>query len=171
MKPLRFETPLLSIKDWTILLLPKNESMKLPSRGPIMVEGSVQNYPIRAVMEPDGRGSHWLRLKEKSLAPGTKVVVDLAVSNDWISPEVPKDFQNALIKHPKAYDLWGKITPNAQWEWVRWIRATKQPETRTRRIEVACSKLNRGTRRPCCFNRNMCTEPLVSEQGVLIDPR
>jgi hypothetical protein len=26
-------------------------------------------------------------------------------------------------------------------------------------------------RRPCCFNRGMCTEPYVSKNGVLLDPR
>lgn len=49
------------------------------------------------------------------------------------------------------------------------VRATKQPETRRRRIEVACSKLTAGTRRPCCFNRSACTVPEVSQNGVLIN--
>jgi len=53
---------------------------------------------------------------------------------------------------------------------MRWIRATKNDDTRKRRIEVALSKLTAGMRRPCCFNRNLCTEPSVSHNGVLLAP-
>ena len=45
------------------------------------------------------------------------------------------------------------------------IRATHNPETRSRRIEVALSKIKAGERRPCCFNRNQCTEPEVSKMA------
>ncbi len=76
-----------------------------------------------------------------------------------------------LTDSPQVHKLWMDITPMARWDWIRWIRATKQPETRKRRIEVACSKLKAGTRRPCCFNRNLCTEPSVSNNGVLLEPR
>ena len=58
----------------------------------------------------------------------------------------------------------------ARWDWIRWINATAQQETRKRRIEVAFSKLKSGMRRPCCFNRGMCTEPYVSKNGVLLEP-
>jgi hypothetical protein len=50
----------------------------------------------------------------------------------------------------------------ARWGWLRWIRATNNRETLGRRIEVALSKLRGGDRSPCCFNRNLCTEPEVS---------
>src|SRR6266508_281884 len=85
--------------------------------------------------------------------------------------EVPADLKSALTDSPQVHKLWMDITPMARWDWIRWIRATKQPETRKRRIEVACSKLKAGTRRPCCFNRNLCTEPSVSNNGMLLEPR
>jgi hypothetical protein len=83
---------------------------------------------------------------------------------------VPADLNEALAFDPQANALWVKITPMARWDWLRWIRATNNQETRNRRIEVALSKLNAGERRPCCFNRNSCTEPEVSKNGVLIEP-
>ena len=86
-------------------------------------------------------------------------------------PEVPADIMKALAADSRAHALWQKVTPMARWEWIRWIRATNRQETRIRRIEVACSKLKAGTRRPCCFNRNLCTEPDVSNNGVLLEPR
>jgi hypothetical protein len=83
---------------------------------------------------------------------------------------VPADLKNARAAVPQAHTLWMTITPQAQWDWIRWIRATTQPETRRRRIEVACAKLTAGVRRPCCFNRNLCTEPYVSQNWVLREP-
>jgi hypothetical protein len=91
-------------------------------------------------------------------------------SKEWPEPEMPADLNKALASDPQANALWVKITPMAHWDWLRWIRATNNRETRSRRIEVALSKLRSGERRPCCFNRNLCTEPEVSKNGVLIEP-
>ena len=50
--------------------------------------------------------------------------------------------------------LWLDITPIARRDWIRWITAAKQPETRARRIKNACSMLAAGKRRVCCFDRS-----------------
>jgi hypothetical protein len=55
----------------------------------------------------------------------------------------------------------------ARWEWVRWIKATKNPQTRQRRVEVGISKLRSGKRRPCCFDLASCTDPDLSKNGIL----
>ncbi len=34
-------------------------------------------------------------------------------------------------------DLWNEITPMARREWVRWVNATKNPDTRRRRVDVS----------------------------------
>ena len=52
------------IGSWTLLTLPKNASAKLPSRGMTMVEGTINGFPFRAALEPNGQGSHWLRVNE-----------------------------------------------------------------------------------------------------------
>src|SRR5688572_3419715 len=46
--------------SWTFLNLPKEASAKLPSRGQTTVEGTLDGFPFRATLEPDGRGGHWL---------------------------------------------------------------------------------------------------------------
>jgi hypothetical protein len=46
------------IGSWAILNLPKNASAKLPSRGMTMVEGTINSFPFRAALEPNGKGSH-----------------------------------------------------------------------------------------------------------------
>ena len=52
------------IGSWSLLTLPKNASAKLPSRGITMVEGTINGFPFRAALEPNGKGSHWLRVSK-----------------------------------------------------------------------------------------------------------
>jgi uncharacterized protein YdeI (YjbR/CyaY-like superfamily) len=63
----------------------------------------------------------------------------------------PADFRKALMAAPAARARWDDLTPLARRDFVSWIDAAKQPETRRRRIERACSMLADGKRRPCCF--------------------
>jgi len=181
MSLIHFETKLFKIKDWTILRLPEDASAHLPSRGMTMVTGTINSFPFKAVLEPDGsyapgkKTSHWFRpdnklLSDANATAGDTVQVTLAVTKEWIDPEVPVDVKKALITSPKAEALWKDITPMARWDWVRWVRAVKTAETRRKHLDVMLDKLNRGMRRPCCFNRNMCSEPYVSHNWQLLGP-
>ncbi len=154
---IRFETTLYMLKDWTILPVPKSESVKLSSRGQISVTGLVNGHEFRTVLEPDGRWSHWMRVKvDLQKAAGVKsgdaVVVEMTTSKDWPEPDVPKDLADALKTAPqKVKDKWKDITPMARWEWIRWMNATLSQETRAIRLEKTISKLGGKHRRPCCF--------------------
>lgn len=169
-----FEATPLELGDWIILRLTDSASVQLPSRGLALVEGTINGVHSKIVLEPDGKGGHWFQvdsgLREAAgINAGDTVTVEVEPSKEWPEPEVPADLNQALASDSKANALWVQITPMARWDWLRWIRATNNPETRSRRIEVALSKLKAGKRRPCCFNRNQCTEPEVSKNGVLID--
>lgn len=181
MPTITFETALYKIKDWTILRLPEEASAKLPSRGMTMVAGTINDKKFQTVLEPDGRymgtrnPSHWFRpeqnlLNEIGAKAGDTVKVELATSKDWIEPEVPEDMKEALDSSQKAKSLWNDITPMSRWDWVRWVRAVKTEETRKKHLEVMLDKLNKGIRRPCCFNRSLCSEPYVSKNWVLLEP-
>lgn len=155
--------------------LPREASAKLPSRGQVVVEGTVNGFHVHAPLEPDGKLSHWVEF-DSALQKGAKAVagdtvsVSIEPSKAWPEPEVPADLREAVAADRQARELWAKITPMARWEWVRWTRATASSETRKRRIEVGISKMKSGERRPCCWNRNLCTEPSVSKSGILLDP-
>ena len=175
MSTIRFETRLYTIGSWTILGLPKDASSKLPSRGQVMARGTLNGVAFETPLEPDGRWSHWFTpamtlLEAAGVGAGDTVAVDLELVKTWPEPVVPTDIDQALEGHAAALKLWEQITPMARWEWVRWIRSTGNTQTRQHRIEVACSKLEAGERRPCCWNRSLCTEPAVSKSGVLLDP-
>ena len=181
MSTIHFEATLYTIGAWTILRLPESASTKLPSRGMTMVAGTINGAPFQAVLEPDGRcapgqqSSHWFRpdqqlLEDAAAQAGDTVHVALAPTHEWVEPDVPEDLKEALATSPKAAAVWKELTPLARWDWIRWIRAVKTPQTRQKHIEVALDKLNKGMRRPCCFNRNLCSEPYVSHHWVLLEP-
>jgi uncharacterized protein YdeI (YjbR/CyaY-like superfamily) len=67
-------------------------------------------------------------------------------------PSVPTDLRKALAAAPTAKAQWRDLTPIARRDFISWIDSAKQPETRRRRIERACSMLAAGKRRPCCFS-------------------
>jgi hypothetical protein len=172
---IRFSAWLFEIGSWTILRLPENASAKLPSRGQTMVEGTINGFYFQTPLEPDGKWSHWFRVDDDlgeavKASAGDTVTLAIMPVKEWPEPDVPADLQSALASAAEARALWDDITPMARWEWIRWMRATNRQETRKRRIEVACSKLTAGERRPCCWNRNLCTEPDVSKNGVLLEP-
>jgi hypothetical protein len=175
-----FKTTLFDINGWTILHLPVDISSQLPTRGMLMVKGEVNGIPFKTLLEPDGRygpglkPSHWFRpdkklLKAAKAKVGDTVEVALEPTKDWIEPDVPTDVKKALASSSKAQEIWDDITPLARWDWIRWVRAVKTDETRKKHLDVMLDKLNKGMRRPCCFNRNACSEPAVSHNWALIE--
>jgi uncharacterized protein YdeI (YjbR/CyaY-like superfamily) len=65
---------------------------------------------------------------------------------------VPTNLRKALAAAQKAKAQWKDLTPIARRDFISWIDSAKQPETRRRRIERACSMLAAGKRRPCCYS-------------------
>ena len=146
--------------SWTFLILPKNASAKLPSRGMTAIEGIINGSPFQAVLEPDGQKGHWLKVDRKlsesaGADAGDIVILEIAPAPEDTEPTVPADLRKALAAAvPKARKLWSDITPNARRDWIHWISSAKQKETRTRRVKNACSMLAAGKRRVCCFDRS-----------------
>jgi Domain of unknown function (DUF1905)/Bacteriocin-protection, YdeI or OmpD-Associated len=172
---IRFEATLHTIDTLTILRLPEKASEKLPSRGQVAVQGTINGHEFQTVLEPDGSSGHWMRVDEKlqkmaEISEGDTAALEIESTKDWPEPSVPQDFETALEAAPqKIQDLWNDITPMARWEWVRWVNSTKNPDTRRRRVEVSMSKMNSGKRRPCCFNLAACTDPDLSKNGRLTE--
>jgi Bacteriocin-protection, YdeI or OmpD-Associated/Domain of unknown function (DUF1905) len=174
MAKISFQARLTAIGSQAILRVPKAASRKLPSRGMSMVEGTFNGRPFQAPLEPDGVGSHWFRVSNTTLkAAGAKlgdsVSVALEPMAQWPEPTVPADLAEALRIDPEARRLWKDITPLARWDWIRWIGATRNRDTRAIRIEKTLSKLRSGKRAACCFNRSQCTDPSLSRNGVLLE--
>lgn len=145
---------------WAFLTLPKNASAKLPSRSMTAIEGTINDVPFEAVLEPDGQKGHWLKVERKlseaaGADAGDLVSLEIAPAAEEPEPTVPSDLQTALATaEPKAREVWEDITPITRRDWIQWITTAKQAETRTRRIKNTCSMLAAGKRRVCCFDRS-----------------
>lgn len=168
-----FQGHIQTIGDETIVRFPDDASAQLPSRGQVAAEVVVNGHAFATVLEPDGMRGHWLAIDETlhrnlSVGNGDAVSLEVEPTKNWPEPDVPEDVQSALADAPDIVEVWDDITPMARWEWVRWIKATKNPSTRQRRVEVAISKLGAGKRRPCCFDLSACTDPNLSKNGKLI---
>ena len=144
---------------WTFLVLPAAASAKLPTRSMTTVDGTLNDQSFQATLEPDGQGSHWLKvdkaLREAAEAvAGDTVVLEIAPVEVEPEPRVPADLRKALSANPDAEETWSDITPVARRDWIHWITSGKKAETRVKRIDVACDKLASGNRRACCFDRS-----------------
>lgn len=172
---IRFNATLYALDKSTLLRLPDEASRALPSRGQVAVHGVINGHRFQTVLEPDGNSGHWLKIDRKlqrsaAVSAGDTATLEIEALNEWPEPDVPRDLEAALAAAPqKIQDLWKSITPMARWEWVRWVNATQNPDTRERRVEVSVSKMKSGKRRPCCFNLAACTDPDLTKNGRLID--
>jgi hypothetical protein len=172
---LHFDATVFTIDGSTVLLLPKQASEQLPSRGQVAVTGVIDGHAFETVLEPDGRSGHWMKMDRElqrttGIGPGDVATLDVELIKEWPEPAVPSDLTAALDAAPREIQaLWEDITPMARWEWVRWVNATNNSDTRRRRVEVSISKLENGKRRPCCFNLASCTDPELARSGKLRD--
>lgn len=144
---------------WSFLVLPASASAKLPTRSMVTVEGTLEDQAFQATLEPDGQGSHWLKvdkvLRERAgVAAGDTVTLAIAPVAEEPEPRVPPDLREALNANPAAKTQWNDITPVARRDWIHWITSGKKSETRGRRIATACDMLASGKRRACCFDRS-----------------
>ncbi len=145
--------------DWAFLVLPGSASAKLPTRSQVTVEGRFADAPFQATLEPDGEGSHWLKVDRTLLEaagahPGDTVALEIAPVAKEPEPKLPPDLRKALVAHPAAKATWDDITPVARRDWIQWMTSGKKAETRVKRIATACDQLASGKRRACCFDRS-----------------
>jgi hypothetical protein len=144
---------------WSFLVLPEKASAKLPTRSMTSVEGTIAGQAFQATLEPDGQGSHWLKVdqalrKRAGIAVGDEVTLEIAPMAQEPEPKVPTEVRKALAANPAAKAVWDDITPVARRDWIHWITSAKKEETRAKRVLVACDKLASGQRRACCFDRS-----------------
>ncbi len=144
---------------WAFIVLPKTASAKLPTRSMTSVDGTLAGHAFQATLEPDGEGSHWLKVEKKlreaaGVEVGDSVELTMAPVAKEPEPKLPTDLRKALADEPAARATWDDITAVARRDWIHWITSGKKAETRVKRIATACDMLASGKRRACCFDRS-----------------
>ena len=92
---IRFEAMLHTIDTWIIVRLPEEASAKLPSRGQVAVQGTIDGHEFQTVLEPDGCSGHWMRIDEKlqrtaTISAGDTATLEIEPTRDWPEPDVPR---------------------------------------------------------------------------------
>src|SRR5882762_6911114 len=113
---IRFDATLYAIQKSTVLRLPQKASVKLPSRGQVAVQGTINGHQFQTVLEPDGNFGHWIRIDRKlqeaaALSADDSATIAIEFVKDWPEPNVPQDLKRALAAAPqKIQGLWKTIT-------------------------------------------------------------
>ena len=116
MPPIRFDAALYTIDKSIVLRLPEKASGKLPSRGQVAVQGTINGHGFQTVLEPDGSFGHWMRIdgelqQTAALSVGDTATLEIESLKDWPEPNMPHDLETALAAAPqKIQDLWKDIT-------------------------------------------------------------
>ncbi len=142
---------------WAFVVLPKSVSEKLPRRGRVSVDGSINGHAFRVLLEPDGQKSHWLKIDEPMMKAsgagfGDKAQFEIVPVAEEPEPQTPDDLLQALKAHPDALATWQATTTIARLDWIHWVTTAKQAKTRVKRINDACDMLASGKKRVCCFD-------------------
>src|SRR5438874_3071855 len=95
---IRFEATLHTIDKLTILRLPESASEKLPSRGQVAVQGTINGHGFQTVLETDGSFGHWMRIDGElqevaAIGAGDTATLEIEPLKDWPEPSVPQDFE------------------------------------------------------------------------------
>ena len=116
---------------------------------------SDRGYNVRARLENEQEAS----MEKEIVSRNSPALFQSIKQYDQMNPKpaveevkVPTDLRKALAAAPKAKTQWSDLTPIARRDFISWIDSAKQAETRTRRLERACSMLAAGKRRPCCYS-------------------
>jgi hypothetical protein len=117
------------------LTLPKNASAKLPSRGRMMVEGTINSFPFRAALELNGKGSHGLRvnktMRDAARADaGEAVTVEIMRTGEEPEIRVPMA-QLSSVKRPGNQHRCGQTTPTRRRERARGMPASRKRSRKT----------------------------------------
>jgi len=144
-------------KGWAFVVLPREASAKLPRRGRTTIDGVMDGEKFRALLEPDGQKSHWLRIDRELLEAAGSAVSEIAQFEIMSveqepEPQVPPDFLEALEASPESRATWDDTTTLARLDWIHWVTSAKQSKTRAKRINDACDMLAQGKKRVCCFD-------------------
>jgi bifunctional DNA-binding transcriptional regulator/antitoxin component of YhaV-PrlF toxin-antitoxin module len=144
---------------WTFLVLPAEASRQLPTRAMVSVEGTLGGAPFEATLEPDGQGSHWLKVPKKlreaaGAEAGDTMKLEIRPCEEQLESPVPKDLRDALNSHPGAKATWEATTTIARRDWIAWMTSGKQAATRDKRRKAMMDMLEHGKKRVCCFDRS-----------------
>jgi hypothetical protein len=140
-------------EHWSCIKIPFNVEQAFGSRARVAVKGTMNGFPFRSSIFPDGSGSHFMMVNKAmregaNVETGDTVKVTMEPDIKARTITVPKDLKAALSPLPTLNSLFSSLTYSHKKEYVDWITDAKRPETRKARIAKTLKRLaDKKTRR------------------------
>jgi len=134
-------------EHWSCIRIPFSVEREFGSKARVAVGGTVDGFPFRSSIFPDGSGSHFMMVN-KAIREGAKVdtgdTVTVAMEPDTKARTItiPKDLKAALSRLPNLQSLFSALSYSHRKEYVDWIADAKRPETRKARVGKTLKMLN-----------------------------
>src|ERR1700761_2245072 len=120
---------------WTFMILPFNCAAAFGSRARIPVAGTINGFPFRNSLMPEGDGTHAMMVgkdmqKGANAAPGDTVSVVMRVDREERPLAIPPELQAVLDRSKKTAESFAKLSPSHRKEFADWVAGAKKEETR-----------------------------------------
>jgi hypothetical protein len=128
----------------TYVLVPVSVMKRFGGRVRVPVRATINGVTWRTTIADMGGGPMIgvtaATRKAAGVARGDRVTISIEEDKEERTVDVPADFAKAMTRSQrKAYD---SMSYTHRKEYAQWIEAAKKPETRARRIALACTKLD-----------------------------
>jgi hypothetical protein len=135
--------------SWTFLPIPFSAEEKFGSKAQVPVMGTINGYPFRNSLMPEGDGTHLMMvskiLKEGAgCSNGDTVSVVMDVDTTPRKVTVPAELKAALKAKPAAGKFFKELSYSRQKEYADWIAGAKRPETKVARVSKAVLLMVQG---------------------------
>lgn len=137
---------------WTFLPVPFDVHAVFGTRARVPVSGTVNGFPFRNSLMPEGDGTHAMMFG-KELQAGAKagagdvVTVVLQRDDSERTVEVPGELARALSRSKRASATFEALSYSQRKEYAAWIAGAKQASTKASRAAKAVALLTAGQKR------------------------
>jgi hypothetical protein len=131
---------------WVKMAIPFDVAGVFGVKGHVRVAGSINGFPFRNALMPQGDGTHAMHVN-KALQAGAKVkagdTVEVVLERDVAERvvEVPAELAQQLESVPAARTRFESLSYSHRKEYADWVAGAKQEATRTTRARKAIEML------------------------------
>jgi hypothetical protein len=127
---------------WCFMPIPFDVLAAFGGKGRVPVRGSMNGFPFRSSLMPEGDGTHSMAINKALQAgalaqPGDSVEIELERDVAERSVAVPAELEAELCRSDAARAAFDKLSYSHRKEYADWVAAGKKPETRLERARKA----------------------------------
>jgi hypothetical protein len=131
---------------WVFMPIPFDVAKVFGANGQVFVTGSINGFPFRNSLLPNGDGTHAMPVnKELQAGAGAKAgdIVEVILERDVSERivEIPMELARSLDAAPEARAFFDSLSYSRRKEYTDWVGGAKQETTRVTRAQKAIGLL------------------------------